>query len=369
MQDERSPFTRPRVAFLLLLSLAITVLFYWLIGDFVVALLVAAVLATLLHPLYSRILRAVGDRKAVASGLTVLLSLLLVVVPLALFLAVLAGEAIAISEGATEWIEQQTGESGTLQAQLEQDPDLRKLVPYQDQIMEKASELTSDVGSFVASELADSAKGTAEFFLMLFVMLYAMFFFLIDGRTILDGVLRFTPLSADDKGRLLGTFASVGRATIKGTLVIGIVQGGLAGLAFWVAGIGGAVFWGVVMGVLSVLPGIGAALVWIPAVIFLALDGRIGAAVGLGLWCAIVVGTADNFLRPVLIGRDTEMPDLLVLLTTLGGLALFGVAGLVIGPLIGALYVAVWKLWGSAIDEARGESVGVATTTEVEEGT
>jgi predicted PurR-regulated permease PerM len=369
MQDERSPFTRPRVAFLLLLSLAITVLFYWLIGDFVVALLVAAVLATLLHPLYLRILRAVGDRKAVASGVTVLLSLLLVVVPLALFFAVLAGEAISISEAATDWIAQQTGESGTLHAQLEQDPDLRKLVPYQDQIMEKASELTSDVGSFVASELADSAKGTAEFFLMLFVMLYAMFFFLIDGRTILDGVLRFTPLSADDKGRLLGTFASVGRATIKGTLVIGIVQGGLAGLAFWVAGIGGAVFWGVVMGVLSVLPGIGAALVWIPAVIFLALDGRIGAAVGLGLWCAIVVGTADNFLRPVLIGRDTEMPDLLVLLTTLGGLALFGVPGLVIGPLIGALYVAVWKLWGSAIDEARGESVGVATTTEVEEGT
>jgi predicted PurR-regulated permease PerM len=228
--------------------------------------------------------------------------------------------------------------------------------------MEKASELTSDVGSFVASELADSAKGTAEFFLMLFVMLYAMYFFLIDGRAILDGVLRFTPLSTDDKGRLLGTFASVGRATIKGTLVIGIVQGGLAGLAFWVAGIGGALFWGVVMGVLSVLPGIGAALVWVPAVVFLALDGRIGAAVGLGLWCAIVVGTADNFLRPVLIGRDTEMPDLLVLLTTLGGLALFGVPGLVIGPLIGALYVAVWKLWGSAIDEARGEAEHCAST-------
>ena len=369
MQGETFPFTRPRVAFLLLLSLAITVLFYWLIGDFVVALLVAAVLATLLHPLYSRILQAIGDRKAVASGLTVLLSLLLVVVPLALFFAVLAGEAIAISEGATEWIAQQTGESGTLQAQLEQDPHLQELLPYQDQIMEKASELTSDVGSFVASELADSAKGTAEFFLMLFVMLYAMFFFLIDGRAILDEVLRFTPLSTDDKGRLLGTFASVGRATIKGTLVIGIVQGGLAGLAFWVAGIGGALFWGVVMGLLSVLPGIGAALVWVPAVVFLALDGRIGAAVGLGLWCAIVVGTADNFLRPVLIGRDTEMPDLLVLLTTLGGLALFGVSGLVIGPLIGALYVAVWKLWGSAIDEARREAVGVATTTEVGEGT
>lgn len=367
MSNERFLVAKPRVAFLLLLSLAITVLFYWLIGDFVLALLVAAVFATLLHPIYLRVLGALGDRKAVASALTVLLSLVLVVVPLSLFLAVVAGEAIEISESATEWIAAQTGESGTLQRQLEQDPDLQKLLPYQDAIMEKAGELASEAGSFVAQGLADSAKGTAEFFLMLFVMLYAMFFFLIDGRMIIDEVLRFTPLSADDKTRLLGTFASVGRATIKGTVIIGLVQGALAGLAFWIAGIGGAVFWGVVMGVLSVLPGIGAALVWVPAVIFLGLDGQVGAAVGVGLWCAVVVGTADNVLRPLLIGKDTEMPDLLVLLTTLGGLALFGFPGLVIGPLIGALYVAVWKLWGSAVDEAKAEAA--ATPTQANGGT
>lgn len=193
-----------------------------------------------------------------------------------------------------------------------------------------------------------------EFLLMLFVTLYAMFFFLINGQAMVDGVLRFTPLSADDKSRLLRTFASVGRATLKGTLIIGVVQGGLAGLAFWVAGIQGAVFWGAVMTVLSIIPGIGTALVWVPVVIFLILDGQIGAAVGVGLWCAIVVGTIDNLLRPLLIGKDTEMPDLLVMLTTLGGLALFGAAGILVGPIIGALYMTVWQLWGGAIDEARG---------------
>jgi predicted PurR-regulated permease PerM len=144
----------------------------------------------------------------------------------------------------------------------------------------------------------------------------------------------------------------VGRATLKGTLIIGIVQGGLAALSFWVAGIKGVIFWGAVMTVLSIIPGVGTALVWVPAVIFLILDGQIGAAVGVGLWCAIVVGTADNLLRPLLVGKDTEMPDLLVMVTTLGGLALFGVTGIVIGPIVGALFISVWDLWRTSVEES-----------------
>jgi predicted PurR-regulated permease PerM len=192
-------------------------------------------------------------------------------------------------------------------------------------------------------------------------MLYATFTFLIHGQAMLDRALRFTPLTERDRSRLLGTFASVGRATLKGTVIIGIVQGGLAGLAFGVAGIEGAVFWGAVMCVLSIVPGVGTALVWVPAVIFLALDGQVGTAIGIALWCGLVVGTVDNVLRPLLVGKDTEMPDLLVMLTTLGGLALFGAAGLVLGPIIGALCMTAWRLWGSAIDEARGHAGGAAS--------
>jgi predicted PurR-regulated permease PerM len=151
---------------------------------------------------------------------------------------------------------------------------------------------------------------------------------------------------------MLSIYTSVGRATIKGTLVIGIVQGGLAGLAFWVAGIDGAVFWGTLMMVLSIIPGVGTALVWVPAVILLALEGRVVAAVSVGLWCALVVGTIDNILRPILVGKDTEMSDLLVLLTTLGGLTLFGPVGVLVGPIIGALFMTIWQLWGSALKES-----------------
>ncbi|MGB6648694.1 MAG: AI-2E family transporter, partial [Bacteroidota bacterium] len=236
----------------------------------------------------------------------------------------------------------------------------------QEEINAKAGQIVAKAGSFVVKGLADITRAAAEFILMFFVMLYAMFFFLIHGQGLLDAVFRYTPLSATERARLLGTFTSVGRATLKGTLIIGIVQGGLAGLSFWVAGIEGVVFWGAVMTVLSIIPGIGSALVWVPAVIFLALNGQTGAAVGVGLWCAIVVGTVDNFLRPMLVGKDTEMPDLLVLLTTLGGLVLFGAIGILIGPIIGALYMAVWELWGSAIDETRGGAPAVATTNRTE---
>jgi predicted PurR-regulated permease PerM len=144
---------------------------------------------------------------------------------------------------------------------------------------------------------------------------------------------------------------SVSRATLKGTLVIGIVQGTLAGLALAAVGIKGAVFWGTVMAVLSIIPGIGTALVWAPAVIYLFLVGRTLPAVGLLLWCAIVVGTADNVLRPLLVGKDTEMPDLLVKLSTLGGLALFGAVGLVVGPVIAALFLAMWRIYSETFGE------------------
>ena len=367
MQTQDSSLTKSRVGFLLVLALSITLLFFWLVKGFLVALLLAAVFAALVYPFYGRLASLLGDRKSLASGLTVLLSLVLVVIPGLLFLSILVGQAVEISESAGEWMTSQVEDSEDLQKKIEEDPQLKRLLPYEDEIMAKAGQLASKAGSLVATLVAAGAKGTAEFFLMLFVMLFAMLYFLTDGPAILDAVLRFTPLSADDKARLLGTFASVGRATLKGTAIIGIVQGGLAGLSFWVAGIKGVVFWSAVMAVLSIVPGIGTALVWVPVVIFLALDGQMGAAVGVGLWCAIVVGTIDNVLRPLLVGKETEMPDLLVMPTTLGGLALFGAAGIVVGPIIGALYVTVWQLWGSAMDEADGGVGAAPAITNVEE--
>jgi predicted PurR-regulated permease PerM len=146
-------------------------------------------------------------------------------------------------------------------------------------------------------------------------------------------------------------FVSVARATIKGTLMIGLIQGGLGGLGFLAAGISGWAFWSVVMMILSVIPGVGTALVWVPGVIYLFAIGMAGKAIALGLWCALVVGMVDNVLRPRLVGRDTEMSDLLVLISTLGGIVAFGATGFIIGPIIAALWVTVWEIYGEMFSE------------------
>lgn len=150
---------------------------------------------------------------------------------------------------------------------------------------------------------------------------------------------------------MIDRFVSVSRATIKGTLVIGILQGALAGAAFWMAGINGATFWGTVMAVLSIVPGVGSALIWIPVVIYLLAAGHVFAGIALAAWCGLVVGTVDNLLRPRMVGRDTKMPDLMILLSTLGGIVLFGAVGIIIGPIVAALFVTVWEIYGTAFQD------------------
>jgi len=186
---------------------------------------------------------------------------------------------------------------------------------------------------------------------MLFIMLYTMFFFLMDGQKLIEKILYYLPLEDHDEQRILNKFTSVTRATLKGTAVIGLLQGVLAGSAFAVVGIDSAAFWGAIMAVLSFIPGIGSALVWVPAVIILAATGQLAKAVGLGLFCAAVVGSIDNFLRPILVGRDTQMHELMILFGTLGGIIMFGVVGVIIGPIIAALFVTVWDIYGLAFKD------------------
>jgi predicted PurR-regulated permease PerM len=178
-----------------------------------------------------------------------------------------------------------------------------------------------------------------------------MYFFLKDGRKVLDKMLYYLPLEPQDETRLARQFVSVARATIKGTLVIGLLQGVLGGLAFWVLGLDGAALWATVMAILSIIPGLGHGIVWIPTSIYLAARGDWGSAIGLFIWGAAVIGSVDNFLRPWLVGKDTEMPDLMILISTLGGLILFGPVGFIVGPIVAALFVTVWDLYGTAFEE------------------
>lgn len=337
--------------FLLLLVLAISLLFFMMIRRFAMDLLLAAIFAGLSHPIYRRLTTLFRGREAAASLATIVIVLLVVIVPLTGFLGIVATQALDVSQSVAPWVERQIQQPDELDRLLTGLPFWDRIQPYQDQLIAKVGQFAGNVGTFLLNSIAAATRGTAAFFFDLFILLYAMFFFLKDGRALLKQILYYMPLGPTEENRMVARFTSVGRATIKGTLVIGIVQGTLGGLAFFVAGIPGWAFWGTIMAVLSIIPGVGTAFVWVPGCIYLAATGHLVAAIVLAGWCIAVVGTADNVLRPILIGRDTKMPDLLVLVSTLGGLLLFGAVGIVIGPIVAALFVTVWDIYGEAFSD------------------
>lgn len=348
--------SRVERVFVAVLMVAITVWFLRMIADFHAPLFLAALFSGLMTPIYRRLQRLLWRSDVAASLLTVILTVAIVVVPLTLFVGVLVNQARQVTEVVVPLVQKQLADRENWEERLPDWLPLRdQIIPYRSQIVEKAGELTGRVGSILVRVATSATQSTARFVLDLFVMLYAMFFFLMYGRAVIELILRSVPLAHADQELLFDKGLSVTRAMLKGSVVIGAVQGLLAGLAFWVVGIDGPVFWGTIMAVLSFLPGVGVALVWIPAAIYLFIYGNTGAALGLTAWCAGVVGTVDNVLRPRLVGKDTKMPDLLILLSTLGGLTYFGPIGLIAGPILAALFVTVADLYRRAFADILGE--------------
>ena len=345
---------RFRAIFLLLLVVGISLLFLQMIRTFLTALFLGAILSGLMYPAYRTLCRWFGGREGLASFAAVGLFVILLIGPVTAFLGIVANQAVHVTQTAGPWIENlqaQLRQPGGLDELLDRIPWLDSLRPYQEQLLQRLGEVARSVGSFAVDWLAGVTTATVRVVFLLLLMLYAMFFFLKDGRGVLHKVLYYLPLSDEDERRMLDRFVSVTRAMVKGTFLIGIVQGALAGLAFWVVGIPSAAFWGTVMAVLSIVPGIGSALVWLPAAIYLLAADQVVGGIGLILWCGLVVGTLDNLMRPWLVGRDTRMPDLMILLGTLGGLIAFGMAGVLIGPIVAALFITVWELYGESFRE------------------
>jgi predicted PurR-regulated permease PerM len=332
--------------FLLLLVIGITAVFLSMIRPFVMAVLLAGIFASLAQPAYRRFLRLARGRKPGAAILTLLLIVVVIIVPLGSLLGVVTAQAVSVAGAVTPWVEHQLQHPDEAVLWLQEQPFYDRVAPYQDDILKRAGEFVSWLSRFLVNGLSTATAGTLQFLFMLSIMLYAMYFFLIDGEKLLDRILYYLPLADEDERRLLEKFRSVTRATLKGTAVIGALQGGLAGLAFFVVGIPSALFWAVIMTVLSIIPGIGTGLVWVPAAVILAAGGAWAEGIGLAVFCGLVVGSIDNFLRPRLVGQDTQMPDLLILLGTLGGITLFGILGFIVGPIVAALFVTVWEIYG-----------------------
>lgn len=328
-----------------LATFAITAVFIGMIWNFLVALFLAAIFSAMAAPLHTKILSMLGNRQGIATTITLIILIVGVLVPALLIIYLAALQANELTANVVAFVQRLDTDRPLLTA-----PDW---LPFRAEIENAGSEIASKIGElagkmagFFVSAASAATKGTAKFFLSTFIMIYAMVFFLQEKTTVLAQLMRYSGLSRESQERVVKRVLSISRATIKGTLVIGLIQGVLGGIGFAVAGIDGAAFWGVVMAVASVIPGIGPAIVWVPAVIYLFATGETVTAIGFGLWCGLVVSTIDNVLRPTLVGRDTQMPDLIILISTLGGLAVFGAEGLIIGPVIAGLFITMWEIFG-----------------------
>jgi predicted PurR-regulated permease PerM len=209
--------------------------------------------------------------------------------------------------------------------------------------------------SYIATQAFTIGKGTADFILSLALMLYLLFFLLRDGQALTKRITDAIPLSDQQRHALADKSTVVIRAMFKGNILVAIVQGALGGLIFWILGIHAPVLWAVVMALLSLLPAVGAAIVWLPVAIYLLATGSVWEGVVLIAYGALVIGLVDNLLRPFLVSKDTKMPDYLVLISTLGGIAIFGLNGFVIGPLIAALFIAVWDMFSASRQSAQSD--------------
>lgn len=332
-------------AFLLLLAL-VTALFLYLLQPFFGAVFWACVIGLLFYPLHKRLLLLWGGRRNLAALATLAVCVVIGVVP-SLFVV-----GSFLQEGAGLYQRLQSGDLN-LGSYIDR---IRQGFPMVQQLLETLNldlgtlkEQLSGAAITLSRHLAQNAvqlgQGTLQFLVSIGLMLYVAFFMLRDGPRLITLMIRALPLGDARERLLFDKFAEVTRATVKGNLVVAVVQGGLGGLIFWLLDIQGALLWGVVMTLLSLIPVVGASLIWGPVAIYLFAVGEWGQGMILTAFGAGVIGLVDNVLRPLLVGRDTKLPDYIVLLSTLGGFVLFGMNGFVIGPLVAALFVAFWEIF------------------------
>ncbi|MGB3211287.1 MAG: AI-2E family transporter [Desulforhopalus sp.] len=331
---------------LLCLVLLISAVFLSMIHQFLMAIFMAGLFSAIVMPAHNLLIEKIGGKETLASILTVLGIVLLILTPLAVLTTLVVTQAIHIGQSITPWVQSFINEPTTLTVYLEKIPYYEEILPYRAVIVQKAGELVGTVSTFLINSLSSFTKVTIDAIFSSIIMLYVMFYFLNMGDLLLKKILFFLPLDDLNEQRLLNRFTSVTRATIKGSLIIGIMQGTICGLAFAIAGIDGPVFWGSLMAVMSIIPAFGTAIIWFPALVILALTGNFTGVIILAILCGAVAGNLDNVVRPRLVGKDTEMHDLFVLFGTLGGISMFGLLGIIIGPIVAALFITIWEIYG-----------------------
>jgi predicted PurR-regulated permease PerM len=337
--------------FFIAVLLGTALLFFRMVQLFFLPVLLAAVFATLFYPLYLWLLKALRGRKTLAAFLCCLMLLLVLIVPLYLVAEMVTREAIDFYRSAQANF---GGIGQKLQAALAR---LRGLPLARDLNLDQFDwsatirNTASSAGSLAAKVINKTSRGTIQILILLFTTLFTMFYFFRDGRDLLRRVRALIPLDREHKNAIATRFSAVARATVKGTLVIALVQGTLSGLTLWIFGVGSPFLWGVVATFLAVIPLMGSWLVLYPAALFQILTGHLWQGIGILLMTVIVIVNIDNLLRPRLVGQETGMHDLMVFFSTLGGISMFGPMGFIVGPMIAALFLSLLDIYSAEFRE------------------
>jgi predicted PurR-regulated permease PerM len=335
----------------LLLIVAVSLAFAWILWPLYGAVLWGTIGAILFAPLYRRLSRSMRQSRNLAALATVTIILVMVILPLTLITASLLQEASGVYERV------QSGELnvGRYFAQIFDALPLwatnlldRFGLTNLGAVQERLSAGLMKGSQFLAAQAINIGQSTFDFIVNLFVMLYLLFFLLRDGDELSRRIKKAIPLRAEQQHALFEKFTVVIRATVKGNIVVALVQGALGGLIFWLLDIHAPLLWAVLMAFLSLLPAVGTALVWLPVAMYFLVTGAAWQGVILIAYGVLVIGLVDNILRPVLVGKDTRMPDYVVLVSTLGGIAIFGFNGFVIGPVIAAMFMAAWDIFSAS---------------------
>ena len=328
--------------FFILIVLIVTLAFFDVLSPYYSAILWAAILAV-----KNKLRDRLGERNGLAAFLTIVIICLIVFTPLAIILSSLAFELNVVYTKLQHNDTQFPTVVASLFAHL---PEWARSflsehnLDSAEQIQRQLSDVALKGGQYLAGSAFLIGKGTFGFTISFGIMLYLLFFLLKDGPYLVRLILESLPLSNHVKQHLFAKFAAVARATVKGTVAVALAQGALGGLAFWIVGIDGSILWGALMAFLSLIPAVGSAIIWVPAAIYLFATGQLWQGAFIVGFFVIIVGLVDNILRPLLVGKDTKMPDYLILITTIGGMEIYGINGFVIGPLIAALFIACWNL-------------------------
>ena len=343
---------------LLLLLLAASAALGWILLPFFSAILWGFIIALLFTPWYQWLLPRLRQRRTAAALVTLLVVLVMVVLPVALIALSLAHEVATLY---------QRVQSGELNPGLYLRTVFDALPTWITSVLDRfglsnfaalqrrLSALVTQGSQFMATQVLGVGQITFDLLANLCIALYLAFFLIRDGETVVRAIQQGIPLTPAHKQTLWAQFTTVVRATVKGNLLVAATQGALGGLAFWFLGIGAPVLWAVLMAFLSLLPAVGAGLVWVPVALYLLINGAVWQSLALAAWGVLVIGLVDNVMRPMLVGKDTRMPDYVVLISTLGGMAVMGINGFVVGPTIAAMFLAVWQLYVSTRSGAVGQ--------------